>query len=658
MAAPLESRRGGLAAVLCWTLAALAPALAAQAPVAQEGFSEQVQVDVVNVDVFVTDKDGNPVSGLQKKDFEIREDGKRVDISNFDEVDRGAPAPAQTSLPPDPEMPSMELTVGAAPADALQLVVYVDNFNLRPANRARVLRQLREFLTRELRPSDRVMLVTYDLGMQVRLPFTADRSALGRALEGVERLSANGGEVERARRSAFEQILDVQARSQGTERMQSNLEKAAGKAGQRAPGGGSGGGEGGGGEGGQEGPAGGDANAEIEPRCPMDIAQPARIYAETARQQILGNIAALKVMVNSLSGLPGRKVLLHVSDGISVTPGEELFQALFELCGGGGFTSGLSGTMGGGTTPSDTAASGSLGAYRGQNAPIDAQAYSTAKEWSALAAHANTQRVTLYTLQASGLEASAASAADAGPGDRILQLSSVSSIEMQNRQSSLSVMAADTGGRAIFNANDVRPALARMRDDFDHYYSLGFAPRHTGDGREHRIEVRVKGKGLQVRHPLSYRDKPVMERAVDRTLAALFFGSEENPLDVSLEIGEVIPGAQGGYTVPVRLRIPLQKMFFRQTEEAYEGRLRLLVATQAGGGGTSKVRQVQVPVKIPKDQALIAFGQTYVYELALNLGPGEQRVAVAVRDEGTAQTSFLARGVRVGSTDGAVRGQF
>ena len=421
------------------------------------------------------------------------------------------------------------------------------------------------------------------------------------------------------------------------------------------------GGQGGGGGGGGGGEEAEEEMEEIDPLCPMDIAQPARTYAETSRQQILGNIAALKVMVNSLSGLPGRKTLLHVSDGISVTPGEELFQALFELCGGGGATSGLSGSQGAGTTPVDTGALGNTGSYRGQSALLDAQAYSTAKEWSALAAHANTHRVTLYTLQASGLESAAASAADAGPGDRMLQLSSVAAIESQNRQSSLSVMAADTGGRSIFNANDVRPDLARMRDDFNRYYSLGFTPRRSGDGREHRIEVRVKRKGLQVRHPLSYREKPAMERAVDRTLAALFFGSEDNPLEVSLEIGEITPGvqgAQGGYTVPVRLRIPLGKLFFKQTEDSYEGKLRLLVATQAGTGETSRVRQVQVPITVPLEQALIAFGQDYVYELALTLGPGEQRVAVAVRDEGTAQTSFLARGLRVGGGDGAVRGQF
>ena len=207
MAAPT---RNGLAAVVCLILAALAPvflasALSAQAPPSQEGFGENVEVNVVNVDVFVTDKDGNPVPGLEKSDFEIREDGKKVEITNFEAVDRGAaPGPGQSpggppgTAAPDPQMPSRSLTAGTAPADALQLVVYVDNFNIRPAHRARVLQQLRDFLTRELHPSDRVMLVTYDLGLQVRLPFTADRTALGRALDGAERLAANGSEAERA----------------------------------------------------------------------------------------------------------------------------------------------------------------------------------------------------------------------------------------------------------------------------------------------------------------------------------------------------------------------------------------------------------------------------------------------------------------------------
>src|SRR6185436_1354042 len=270
--------------------------------------------------------------------------------------------------------------------------------------------------------------------------------------------------------------------------------------------------------------------------------------AQATRQEVLASIAALEALVRSLSGLHGRKALLHVSDGLPVTPGEELFQALYLLCGGGGAADGTGGL--------DT--SGGLNAgYRAESALIDAQSYSTAKDWSLLAAHANTQRVTLYTLQASGLETLSASAADLGSDERYLQLSSVDSVEMQNRQGSLSVMAVDTGGRPTFNTNDIRPDLARLRDDFDHYYSLGFTPRQAGDGREHRLEVRLHRRDLQVRHPRSYRDKSPLESAADRTLAALFYDQLDNPLEVAMEIGEIRQEGGSAFEVPVRLKIPL-----------------------------------------------------------------------------------------------------
>ena len=624
------------------SLTLLASLIAAGPAATQDRFGEAVDVNVVNVDVFVTGKDGHPVDGLVREDFEIREDGKRVEVTNFEAIDRrSAPAPGGSPGAADvgPRKPSMSPSAGAAPADAMQLVVYIDNFNIRPAHRARVLQQLRDFLTRELHPSDRVMLVTYDAGLQVRLPFTIDRAALERALDDAGRLSANGDEIQRARRAALQQILDVQERSKRTDMLEFK------KAGWRAKGGP---------EGGLDDEPSEEAVLENDPLCPLDIVQPARTFAETSRQQVLGNIAALKVMVNSLSGLPGRKALLHVSDGISITPGEELFQALYELCGGGSLSSGLSATMR--VTPIDSAL-GSTKSYRGKNALIDAQAYSTASEWSALAAHANTQRVTLYTLQASGLETAAASAADADTGDRILVLSSVSTIEAQNRQGSLSVMAADTGGRSIFNANDIRPDLGRMRDDFNRYYSLGFKPRHTGDGRQHRIEVRVQRKGLQVHHPLSYRDKSPFEQAADRTLAALFYGAEENPLEVALEVGDIRPAEGKTFSVPVRLRIPLFKLFLQDNLTNLVGKVRLLVATQGAGGATSRVRQVEIPVQIPRDKALVALGKHFQYELTLTMTAGDQRVAVAVQDTTTSQASYLARDVRVGGSGAPIRAQ-
>ncbi|HYO14119.1 MAG TPA: hypothetical protein VE685_13060, partial [Thermoanaerobaculia bacterium] len=108
--------------------------------------------------------------------------------------------------------------------------------------------------------------------------------------------------------------------------------------------------------------------------------------------------------------------------------------------------------------------------------------------------------------------------------------------------------------------------------------------------------------------------------------------------------------------VPFQLRIPLFKLAVLNREETFEGSLRLFVVTKDKDGGLSPLRQVQVPLRIPRGQVLTAMGQYYVYTLTLTMPPGEQQVAVAVRDELAASTSFLSRSVQVGpGTGGTVQ---
>jgi hypothetical protein len=139
---------------------------------------------------------------------------------------------------------------------------------------------------------------------------------------------------------------------------------------------------------------------------------------------------------------------------------------------------------------------------------------------------------------------------------------------------------------------------------------------------------------------------------VDRTLAALFYGIEDNPLEIIVEIGEPASEAGGRYLVPVHLRIPLFKLGIVNDQEKYRGRLRLFVATR-GDKGMTPVRQLEVPFEIPRQQVLFAMGQYYVYTLSLQMTPGEQQIAVAVRDEATATTSYLAKSVQVGAAQGS-----
>jgi VWFA-related protein len=611
-------------------LAASAPSLHAQPAAADKSFGEQVEVNVVNVEVYVTDAGGRPVNGLQRSDFTLLEDGKPMHIVNFDAVDRTAPAPAVAASPAPsaPNAPNEAAAPAApiapaAPADSVHLVVFVDNTHLAPSHRTRVLEQLRGFLTKRLSPGDSVLLATYDPGLHVRLPFTTDRESLSRALDAMEKAAGDGGGDSRARRAALEQVMGVQERAMiALQRQSTKGEKRVDRGDENDP---------------NQGPT--------ETLCPPEIADPVKSYAQTARQEVLRSITGLTVLVNSLSGLPGRKAVLHVSDGLSVTPGEELFQALFDLCGGGAATAGPNGAV-----PSTDAQVMSARTYQANQAMLDAQSYSTVKQWNDLAAHASAQRVTLYTLEASGLAGSAAAAADMGPGDRLLQSSSVARIETENRRGSLTALASGTGGRAVFDANDLQRDIAHIEDDLGHYYSLGYTPPHIGDGHAHNIVVKVQGSGLHARYRQVYRDKPPLERAVDRTLAALFLGTGDNPLGISLEVGDIVAGGSGapGSVVPIRLLIPLSNVGLTLRGDGYDGKLRVFVATSSTGGGNSSVRQIEVPLRIPMQNSQATMMQNYLYEVKLQLPPGEHRVAVGIRDDITNMTSFLSKGVQVG----------
>ena len=591
-----------------------------------------VDVNLVNVEVYVTDASGRPVTDLRERDFEVREDGRRVSVSNFAALagSQAARKPAAPAAPP--KKPEDTKLAGAGP-EPWNLVVTIDNFDLHPASRTRALQQVRDFLAHRLAPEDRVMVASLDSGLRVWLPFSTDRAAIDASLKQVEGLAVQGPATDRDRRHAYENILSIQQ------------------------------------------------NALTQPNphaCPQDIARPAHDFAAARRNEVFRTLGGLTVLVNSLSGVPGRKALLYVSDGLPVTPGDEVFQFLAEICGGGA-AAGFGHQGVAPNTIEDTSEENKptrvkpqeqnvnldpltvydarlLGpsAYQAASqAPLDTQSYNVSKQLDALVAHANAQRVTLYALQASRLGSPGAPDADAGPADRLTQCPPSETAARTSSQSSLTALASGTGGRAILDVNDFGLDLARMQEDQTTYYSLGYTPSHNGDGKEHRITVTVKRSGARLRYRESYRDKPVMERAVDRTLAALFYGIEDNPLKIELEIGDQIPGAAGTVSVPVRLRIPLFKVAVLDGEENYEGSLRLLVVTRGADGRMTPVRQIPVPIHIPRKEVLTALGQYYVYTLTLQLAPGEQRVAVGVRDDVAATSSYLSRAVTVDVTASA-----
>jgi VWFA-related protein len=77
--------------------------------------------------------------------------------------------------------------------------------------------------------------------------------------------------------------------------------------------------------------------------------------------------------------------------------------------------------------------------------------------------------------------------------------------ELRLSQSSLQVLADETGGFAALNSNDFTTAFDRIREDNSTYYVLGYYPTNDRrDGRFRKIEVRVNQPGVTVRARRGY----------------------------------------------------------------------------------------------------------------------------------------------------------
>ena len=255
-----------------------------------DSFAESIEVTVVSVDVVVRDKAGQAVAGLTREDFALFEDGKPVEITNFSSptVDRGS----ASARPSPATQPSPAGTAAAAPEvgkrERLNLVLYVDNANMRPFDRNRVLKQLRGFLQSNLGEGDQVLLITHDLGLHVRHPFREPLGSLGPELDQLDKESAGGTAAELATRQAMEQIRDIL---------------------------------------GSQSRRGGSGCGRVDEATGI-----ARGYAESVLGGVKVTYANLHHLVESLGGLEGRKVLIYLGDGVPTQVGTDVYGMIEEKC--------------------------------------------------------------------------------------------------------------------------------------------------------------------------------------------------------------------------------------------------------------------------------------------------------------------------------------
>jgi VWFA-related protein len=266
-------RPGGLCLV---AVLAFVPSLRAQVPEAD--VLPPVSVEVVRIDVVVTDKGGHPKTGLAREDFAVLEDGVPQKLVQFEAYARPVAAmpPAPASSPSTPAATAQ----AARPRPPRFVVLAVDDIHEEFGNMRRVQKALTRFVDEDMGPGDRVALVTTSGTQDASQEFTSDRGLLRRA---ISRLSAKD------RRAEWVNVPRI------TEYQAELIER-------------------------------GDPDAlwlaKMDILCdhPADPAeQEARTKARAVLSEAVDNarltLETLERLTRGLASLPGRKVIFLVSDG-------------------------------------------------------------------------------------------------------------------------------------------------------------------------------------------------------------------------------------------------------------------------------------------------------------------------------------------------------
>jgi VWFA-related protein len=569
-----------LALALAGLLAALAAAAAPVEPPAPETFAESIDVRVVNVEVFVADRSGHPVTGLTRDDFELFEDGRPVPITNFYAQADSRPAaetPAAATAATRPETPAPGPPIAPAivpEAQRLDLGIFIDNLEITPSARNRVLRSIKDFVASHVTAGDRVLLASFDGSLRLRQAPTRDPAALVAAIDQLARTSPRGAHASQELRNLLELIGRVPPPDGLTSPFYAE-------------------------------PSSGGGSDKFERDTLPGILQ---TYMQERYDENRASLAALEGFVGSVAGLPGRKAVLFVSGDLGLRPGEVVLRAYADK----------------------------FGEAQAKDIPhateVEIQPLLTR-----IVEHANANRVTLYGIGAP--ENFNSLAIQVGGG---ASLGNLRFVENDNLAGAMRTVADFTGGFAGIDLSDPGVLLDRLRGDLETFYSLGFSPARAADGKDHKIAVKVKRKGLEARVRDRYRDATDDERLTTAARSALALGVAENPLGVELRVERDEPGKGGNRVVSILVSVPVAKLVLVPRDAFEDGRVTLYVGARDDAGNLSPIHRVEVSLHIPRARlAAGAAAAGYVVKLALS--PAEQTVAVTLRDElGRAESTATA----------------
>jgi len=258
--------------------------------------------------------------------------------------------------------------------------------------------------------------------------------------------------------------------------------------------------------------------------------------------------------------------------------------------------------------------------------------------------------VSFYPIDARGLvaEAPLGDATKGSPGGQAMYSGSSARARtgnFQNQQETLYTLAADTGGKALLDNNDLSMGIVQAQKDMTSYYIIGYYSTNTAlDGHFRRIKITVNTSSVDARiAKLDYRQgyyagkqfNKFSETDKERQLAqALMLGDPVTDMDLAMEL-DYFRLARDRYFVPLAVKIPGSEIELARHGGADSTRLDFIGEIKDSKGATVANVRDNIQVKLQGESSQQLAKTTLEYDTGFTLPPGAYTAKFLARENET-----------------------
>jgi len=265
--------------------------------------------------------------------------------------------------------------------------------------------------------------------------------------------------------------------------------------------------------------------------------------------------------------------------------------------------------------------------------------------------------VSIWAIDARGLVASApmGDATRGSPGGIGMyngQSAMAASSNFSKSQDTLWTMAADTGGKALLDNNDLAAGIVKAQKSVSSYYIIGYYPTNEAlNGKFRRIKISLNnGSNASLDYGQGYYAGKVFAKftAADKERQledALMLGDPITELTIAMEV-DYFQLNRAEYFVPIAVKIPGSELALARKGGAERTLLDFITEVKDDFGTTIQNVRDKADIKLSDSTAAELTKRRIQYVTGFTLLPGKYSVKFLARDAetgriGTFQTKFV-----------------